>query len=395
MRILITSIVDLKKGPHTRLHEFIRHLRRNHDIRVLSVNDWWKAGQTDTTLYTGGLEDVTEAIPTEYFTQRRISPILQEVSSFASIGRILEKVNYRGLDVHFNYSSLISGYFVARRLRSKGVKTVYDIADDLPQMIGVSPQIPRIARPAGKFIGKIMITRNIEIASKVTFVNTHIQSLYPAPSSKAVVIRNGVDIDLFSPRPSEILREKLGLGRDFVLGFVGTMREWVDFEPVFAAVSKLNAQCPDIQIMIVGEEGGLGKTMNLARKFGIFDKTIFTGTVPYKLVPEYISCMDVCLVPFAKHKGMDAGEDGYCPLKLAEYLACEKPVISTQKTTMPEGAVVYASTAEEYRDRILTLYNNPQLRTEMGSKGRSIIQSQYTWSNGGSTLEKVLMEAAS
>jgi glycosyltransferase involved in cell wall biosynthesis len=92
---------------------------------------------------------------------------------------------------------------------------------------------------------------------------------------------------------------------------------------------------------------------------------------------------------------MDAGEDGYCPLKLAEYLACEKPVISTQKTTMPEGTVAYASTEEEYRDRILTLYNNPQLRTEMGSKGRSIIQSQYTWSNRGSMLEKVLIEAAS
>ena len=395
MRILITSIVDLKKGPHTRLHEFIRYLRRNHDIRVLSVNDWWKAGQTDTALYTGGLEDVTEAIPTEYFTRRRISPILQEVSSFASIGRILEKVNYRGLDVHFNYSSLISGYFVARRLRTIGVKTVYDIADDLPEMIGVSPQIPRIGRPVGKFIGKIMLTKNIGVATKVTFVDTHIQSLYPAPSSKAVVIRNGVDIDLFSPRPSQILREKLGLGKDFVLGFVGTMREWVDFEPVFAAVSKLNAEYPDIRIMIVGEEGGLGKTKNSARKFGILGKTIFTGTIPYSMVPEYISCMDVCLIPFAKHKGMDAGEDGYCPLKLAEYLACEKPVISTQKTSIPEGIVQYASTAEEYRDRILVLYNNPQLRSEIGSKGRKIIVSSYTWSNSASMLEETLLEAAS
>jgi glycosyltransferase involved in cell wall biosynthesis len=280
-------------------------------------------------------------------------------------------------------------------LRAVGVKTVYDIADDLPQMIGVSPQIPRIARPAGKFIGKMMLNKNIEIASKVTFVDTHIQALYPAPTAKAVVIRNGVDVNLFSPRPCQTLREKFSVGKDFVVGFVGTMREWVDFEPVFAAVSQLNAQMPDIRIMIVGEEGGLGKTMNLARKFGVFDKTIFTGTVPYKLVPEYISCMDVCLVPFAKHKGMDAGEDGCCPLKLAEYLACEKPVISTQKTVMPEGTVLYASNAEEYRNEILKLYNNPQLRTEMGSKGRSIIQRSYTWSNSASVLEKLLQETAS
>jgi glycosyltransferase involved in cell wall biosynthesis len=361
----------------------------------LSVNDWWKAGQTDTALYTGGLEDVTEAVPTEYFTRRRISPILQEVSSFSSIGRILEKLSYRGVDVHFNYNSLISGYFVARRLRTIGINTVYDIADDLPQMIGVSPQIPRIARPVGKLLGKIMVTKNIGIASKVTFVDTHIQSLYPAPSSKAVIIRNGVDIDLFSPRPSQILREKLGMGSDFVVGFVGTMREWVDFDPVFEAVSQLKAQYPDIRIMIVGEEGGLGKTENSARKFGVFDRTIFTGTVPYRLVPEYISCMDVCLIPFAKHKGMDTGEDGFCPLKLAEYLACEKPVISTQRTSIPEGIVQYASTAEEYRDRILALYNNPEVRSEIGSKGRKIIVSSYTWSSSASLLEETLLKAAS
>jgi glycosyltransferase involved in cell wall biosynthesis len=395
MRILITSIVDLKKGPHTRLHEFIRYLRKSHDINVLSVNDWWKAGQTDTKVYTQGLEDVTEGVHTEYFTQRKISPILQELTSVVSIGKILGNIDSPGFDVHLNYSSLISGYCVARRLRAIGVKTVYDIADDLPQMIGVSPQIPGIARPAGKFVGKIMLAKNIKISSKVTFVDTHIQALYPAPSTKAVVIRNGVDAELFSPRQSQTLREKLGIQNNFVVGFVGTMREWVDFEPVFAAVSQLNTQHPDIRIMIVGEEGGLEKTVNLARKFGVLDKIIFTGTVPYRLVPEYISCMDVCLIPFAKHKGMDAGEDGFCPLKLAEYLACEKPVISTQKTGMPEGIVAYASTAEEYYDKILMLYENPQLRFEVGSQGRKIIQSSYTWLNSASMLEKVLMEAAS
>jgi glycosyltransferase involved in cell wall biosynthesis len=395
MRILITSIVDLKKGPHTRLHEFIRYLRKSHDINVLSVNDWWKAGQTDTKVYTQGLEDVTGGVHTEYLTQRRISPILQELTSVVSMGKILENIDSPGFDIHLNYNSLISGYFVARRLRTIGVNTVYDIADNLPQMIGVSPQIPWVARPVGRFLGKIMLTKNIGIASRVTFVDTNIQALYPAPPYKAVVISNGVDVELFSPRQSQDLREKLGIGNDFVVGFVGTMREWVEFEPVFAAVSRLSAEHPDIRILIVGEEGGLDKIKNSARKFGLSDKTIFTGTAPYKLVPEYISCMDVCLIPFAKHKGMDAGEDGFCPLKLAEYLACEKPVISSQKTSMPEGIVAYASTAEEYYDRIRILYSNPQLRLEMGSRGRKIIQSSHTWLNSASILEKVLIEAAS
>jgi glycosyltransferase involved in cell wall biosynthesis len=272
--------------------------------------------------------------------------------------------------------------------------TVYDIADDLPQMLRVSPQVPRSMRPTGEFIGRFMLNRNMNIASKVSFVNTHIKDLYSASTDKAIVIPNGVDIDQFYPRSSESLRDKLGLSGDFVIGFVGTMREWVDFDPVFASVSDLIKQYSNIKIVIVGEEGGLDKTRNEAKKYGILERTIFIGTVPYNQVPEYISCMDLCLIPFARHKGMDAGSEGFCPLKLAEYLACEKPVISSQKTSMPEDIVAYASSMQEYKDVIKQLYNNPKLRKEIGARGRRVIQKSYVWSSSASTLEKVLLEVA-
>jgi glycosyltransferase involved in cell wall biosynthesis len=41
------------------------------------------------------------------------------------------------------------------------------------------------------------------------------------------------------------------------------------------------------------------------------------------------------------------------------------------------------------------LYNNPELRSEIGSKGRKIIVSSYTWSKSASMLEETLLEAAS
>jgi len=57
MKILITSIVDLKKSQHQTLrkfnqnvqhfgwirpHQFVKHLSKKHDVTVLSINDWWK-----------------------------------------------------------------------------------------------------------------------------------------------------------------------------------------------------------------------------------------------------------------------------------------------------------------------------------------------------------------
>jgi len=394
MRILVTSIVDLKKGPHTRLHEFIRHLKTNHEIAVLCINDWWKSDQTDSKLYAQGHKDALDNIQIEYLTQRRISPILQELTSAISVGNKLERLDFTRFNVHLNYNSLISGYFVARKMRSINVPTVYDIADDLPQMLRVSPQVPRVMRPAAEFIGRFMLNRNINIAGKISFVNTNIKDLYRAPINKIVIIPNGADIEQFYPRSSESLRDELGLSGDFVIGFVGTMREWVDFDPVFAAVGDMVNRYPNIKIVIVGEEGGLDKTRNEAKKYGILERTIFIGTVPYDRVPEYISCMDLCLIPFARHKGMDAGPEGFCPLKLAEYLACEKPVISSQKTSMPEGIVAYAFSMQEYKDVITRLYNNPQLRKEMGVRGRETIQNSYVWASSVSTLEKVLLELA-
>jgi len=42
MRILITTIVDLKKSQHNRPHQIVKYLSKKHEVRVLSINDWWK-----------------------------------------------------------------------------------------------------------------------------------------------------------------------------------------------------------------------------------------------------------------------------------------------------------------------------------------------------------------
>jgi len=42
MKILMTSIVDLKKSQHNRPHQFVKYLSKKHDVTVLSINDWWK-----------------------------------------------------------------------------------------------------------------------------------------------------------------------------------------------------------------------------------------------------------------------------------------------------------------------------------------------------------------
>ena len=390
MKILITSIIDLKKTAHNRLHQFIKYLSQNNEITVLSINDWWKVEQADVELYSKGLEDVLQGIDIKYFTNRKISPFLQELFSVATLDELLKKIDYKRFDVHLNYNTLVSGCFVTRKLKKIDINTVYDVADDLTEMIRISPQIPYILRPPGAFAGDIMFKKNIKDAARVTYATQHLRDAYPAPPGRAEIIANGTDIQLFTSRPVGQLRKKLGIGDGFLIGYVGTLREWVDFEPLFMALKQLNKKHPDIRLLIVGEEGGIGRVGELARSHKILDRVTFTGTVPYAEVVDYISCMDMGVIPF----GQTRMAEEPCPLKLFEYMACEKPVISSRSMSVANNKVLYAANTEEYIDKITELYENRELGKRLGKEGRQFVEQNHSWQKLAADMEKVLLEVS-
>lgn len=393
MRILITSIVDLKKAAHNRLHQFVKHLCQNHNITMLSINDWWKASQVDTALYAQGFEDILSNINIRYFTQKKIGPIYQELISPITLGKVLEEINYKQFDVHLNYDGLLSGYFVARKAKSAGIKTVYDIADDLPAMIRSSSQIPAPLRPIGELVGRIVLRRNVGIAERTITITELLRNSLRIPLSKSVVVPNGVDTGLFHDYSSAQLRRELGLDHVFVLGYVGVLREWIDLRPTFTAIKRLKNEKPYIKMLVVGEEGGLASNKALAERYGVSDRVVFAGTVQYSQVPQYISCMDIGLLPMKDN----AVSQNALPLKLFEYMACERPIISTRLRGVMEaadGRVLYASDSEEFKQRILDLYNNEELRKKLGAEGRKFVEKNYSWSHICHKLEELLLDVA-
>ena len=378
MRIVITSIVDLKKSQHSRLHQIVKHLSKKHDLTVLSINDWWKGKQANLELYSKDFDEIFERINIRYLTKKKISPVLQELSSIDKAKRVLKE----DFDVHLNYNTLVLGYLIA-----KEIKTVYDMSDDLGAMIGASPQIPWVLRPFGVFLGDFLIKKNIKASEKVTTTTKTLVKSYNIPKDRCEIIPNGVDTSLF--RNHENAKNELGFN-GFTIGYVGVLREWVDLEPVFAAVKQLDEE---IKLIIVGREGRFEEHVNLSKKYGILDRVVFAGMVPYSQVPKYISAMDVCLIPFR----LDSITENALPLKLFEYLACEKPVISAELPgvkTVAGNVVAYASKVEEYKERITELYRNEELRNRTGKAGRRLVEKNYDWSKIIKRLERALLEAS-
>lgn len=374
MKILITSIVDLKKSQHNRPHQFVKYLSKNHEITVLSINDWWKGKQGDLTSYSSDF-NFLNSIDYLYLTNKRISPILQELFFHKQI----KKIQNDEFDIHLNYNSLISGYKV-----SKNIKTVFDLADDLPQMIKYSPQIPKHLRYYGMKLGEYYLKKNIKESKYVTLTTDKLKEKYEIPNEKTNIIPNGVNTEDFR----NILNAKEDLGLSgFIIGYVGVLREWVDLIPVYRALKLLNNE---IKLLIVGKEGRFKENIELVQKLGLSERVIFTGMIPYSQVPKYISAMDIGLIPFKN----DSITNNALPIKLFEYMACEKPVISTPNSTINSyigDNIYYASNTKEYAEIIELYYDDKELRIKKGKKGRKISE-EHDWKELAKHLENLLIE---
>lgn len=379
MKIFISSIIDIHRTAHSRLHQFIKYLSENHDVTVLCINDWWKSKHTN--IDSKDHDHFFKKITLFYITQKHVSPIIQELFSYYAIRKM---TNIDSFDVHLNYNSLITGYFVSKRIDCN----VYDIADDLPEMIHTSPQIPFFLKPIASIFGSFIFKKNVSKSNLITYTATSLKEDYNFPSLNSEYIPNGVNTELFRQYPSYEIKSSLGIKDEFIIGFVGALREWVDFEPVFKSIQQISPNF-NIKMVIVGEESHLNKTKELARKYMIFEKIIFAGTIQYLDVPKYISCMDICLIPFKN----DSVSKNSLPLKLFEYMSCEKPVISTMLPGVIDAVgdkVLYASNASELSDKIIYLYNNPDIRSKLSVEGREFIKNNYDWSIICSKLEKTL-----
>jgi glycosyltransferase involved in cell wall biosynthesis len=144
------------------------------------------------------------------------------------------------------------------------------------------------------------------------------------PGRPAHLVPNGVELAHFAAaaRPeTPIAPEVEALPRP-VVGFVGTLQYWIDFDLVrFLALAR-----PRWSFVLVGSRGRLGR---VERVEGLPNVRLL-GARPYRDLPGFLRGFDVCLNPYV----LDDVARHASPLKLYEYLAGGKPVVSVD---MPEA----------------------------------------------------------
>jgi glycosyltransferase involved in cell wall biosynthesis len=151
---------------------------------------------------------------------------------------------------------------------------------------------------------------------------------------------------------------------------------------------------PETKFVIVGDGEMRAELESLAEKLKIRDKIIFTGFVPHENVPKYINSFDVCAAPFG---GIERNvKYSFSALKLYEYMACGKPVVTTDVCGIKNdirdiglGVIVKADDTEAFASSLIEIMKNPELQNTMGEKARSWVLKEHSWKNVAERVSKV------
>jgi D-inositol-3-phosphate glycosyltransferase len=144
------------------------------------------------------------------------------------------------------------------------------------------------------------------------------------------VVGLGVDHGRFRPTDQAEARARLGMRPDAtVLTYVGGMDEYHDLGPVIDGLGAVAGR--GIELHVVGD--GEYRARYEAQAAALPMVCRFHGRVPHGEVPRHIAAADLCLAPYRTH-AFHGGEVMFSTLKIPEYMACARPVVS-----VPSGSI--------------------------------------------------------
>ena len=251
------------------------------------------------------------------------------------------------VDAHYFYPDGVAAARVADRLKIPFIVTARG------SDINVLAQMPGPAR---------RIVWAAERASAVVAVSSRLKEGLVAlgvDERKIVVLRNGVDLELFRPEDRHAARRRLGLPDGRLAICVGNL---LPVKGHALAIQSLPA-LPGWRLVFAGDGPLRHELGALARRLGVNDRVIFLSTMPQGELRHLYSAADVMLLPSMR--------EGW-PNVVLESLACGTPVVATdvgavtEMITRPDvGRIVATRDATRLAEAVLDLVGTPVNRDQI------------------------------
>ena len=304
------------------------------------------------------------------------------------------------------FFSILSGWLLARSKRARFVVEIRDLWPAIFVELGVLTN-RRVIRALER-----LELAAYAAADQVVVVSEGFRAdlvRRGVPPEKVHTIRNGVDLERFTPGPGsaggrDALRARLGTGPgDCLVLYAGTHGISQALTSVAEAAALLDGRAAlrgassdgagsaggtsgggtgasggVIRFAFVGEGADKKRLQRRVTELGLGNVTLLPG-VPSAEMPDLLAAADICLVPLRKVPLFAT----FIPSKMFEYLAAGKAVVGSvtgeaAQILAEAGAVVVPpEDSGSLAAAIAALAADPSLRAEIGRVGRAFAERCY------------------
>lgn len=186
-------------------------------------------------------------------------------------------------------------------------------------------------------------------------------------------------------------KDQLNGSDEFVLLYVGTMTPNRGLRETIQAIKILSEKKSNLQLKfkLAGRGNDLDYLRNLTKDLELENYIEFCGFLKPEQVVDFINQGHVGICPLPNCDWWNVSS----PLKIFEYLSCERPVIVTQipahTNVLLEHKVAFwakDTSPVSLADAILNAYQNRHKIESFGQNGRQLILKNYTWEKQASHL---------
>ncbi|RLD84957.1 MAG: glycosyltransferase family 1 protein, partial [Bacteroidetes bacterium] len=287
--------------------------------------------------------------------------------------------------IHIHDMRIADAVFKANK--KYDLPTVLDLHDNMPEVMKEYPHLQ-------KFPGKNLISpqkwkiKEEEFIAKVDKVITvshefieEVIDRTGIKQEKIILVPNTVQRSFYSNVViDEDITEKYW--KSFTILYLGDTALRRGLLTAIDAIDILRKKINHIKLVIVGKSSTDDVLKEHVRGLGLENFVDFEGWQDISLFPTYISASDVCISPLYRNPQHDVAYAN----KLFQYMSFAKPVLVSDALAQEKlvektksGLIHKEKVTEDFAEKIMTLYKDPDLREELGENGLRFIEEEFVW----------------
>ncbi len=294
----------------------------------------------------------------------------------------LRKENFKAIHIHDLPLCILIPY-----LKKQGLHIIADMHENYPFLVAEQYYMrSKLGRFIFRYRNWFRKERNwLSQANDIICVAPEMKKRLEATlgnGNNIRVVPNTFSFDSFGANQIEISGIKKRINSDFMILYVGGFDYGRGLDILISAIKLLKTRITNFSLVLVGDGSIKAELIQLAETSGIKDLVHFEGWKPATHVKSYIDASSVCIIPHLKSEQTDNSS----PNKLFQYMFFERPVISSNCTSLEKiiteercGLVFRDRDTNDLAEKIFQLYSQPEVASNMGSNGKVAVVKKYNW----------------